>query len=46
MTLSEHSTKGATDNEKLGFLMNTNDTTFCDLIMPEIKGDGCYTYEN
>ena len=31
MTLFEHSTKGATDDEKFGFLMNTIDTTFCDL---------------
>ena len=46
MTLFEHSTKGATDNNKLGFLMNTIGTTSCDLIMPEIMGDDCYTYEN
>ena len=26
--------------------MNTIDTTSCDLIMTEIMGDDCYTYEN
>ena len=26
--------------------MNTIDNTSCDLIMPEVMGDYCYTYEN
>ena len=41
MTLFYYSTKGATDDEKLGFLMNTIDTTSCGLIIPEIMGDDC-----
>ena len=45
-TLFEHSTKRSTDDEKLGFLMNLINTTSCNLIMPEIMGDNCYTYEN
>ena len=40
MTLFELSIKGANDNEELGFFKNTIDTTSCDLIMPEIMGDG------
>ena len=46
MTLFQHSAKEVTDNKKLGFLMNTNDSTSFDYIILEIMDVDCYTYEN